>query len=109
MESWRDEGKSRQEDRLEEEREFPLSYGQRALWFLDRLAPGNPAYVIAGAARIGNAVDIVDIAAFERAATALAARHPGLRTTFHEGPEGPVQRVGPEPLVDFFQEVFAAI
>src|SRR5260370_23144917 len=32
---------------------FPLSHGQRALWLLDRLVPGgNPAYVIAGAARI---------------------------------------------------------
>src|ERR1700710_2493678 len=79
------------EDWPGEEGEFPLSYGQRALWFLDRLAPGNPAYVIAGAARIWSAVDPE---ALQRAAMALAARHPGLRTTFHEGP---VQRVEPEP------------
>ena len=70
--------------------ERPLSYGQRALWFLDRLSPGNPAYVIAGAARARG----LDAAALGRAAAALADRHPALRTTFHEGPEGPVQRVG---------------
>ncbi len=48
--------------------ERPLSYGQRALWFLDRLSPGNPAYVIAGAARARG----LDAAALGRAAIALA-------------------------------------
>ncbi|MEA2695451.1 MAG: hypothetical protein QOJ16_4838, partial [Acidobacteriota bacterium] len=84
--------------------DLPLSYGQRALWFLDRLAPGNPAYVIAGAARVEGGLDP---SALRRAATAVAARHPALRATFHEGPAGPVQRVGPvgdEPVVDFLEE-----
>src|SRR4051812_32506903 len=69
---------------------FPLSHGQRALWFLHRLAPGSLAYHLAGAARVHGAVDA---AALERAAAALAARHPALRTTFEDHPEGPVQRV----------------
>ncbi len=72
-----------------------LTYGQRALWFLDRLAPGNAAYIIAGAARV---LGPLDSAALRRAALALAARHPALRTTFHDTPEGPVQRVGATPL-----------
>ncbi|HEV7518338.1 MAG TPA: condensation domain-containing protein, partial [Thermoanaerobaculia bacterium] len=76
---------------------FGLSYGQRALWFLDRLAPGNAAYIIAGAARI---LGSLDTPALRRAAVALAARHPALRTTFHDTPEGPVQRVGAEPRVE---------
>jgi amino acid adenylation domain-containing protein len=79
---------------------FPLSYGQRALWFLDRLAGGDAAYVIAGAARV---VGDLDAAALKRAALALSARHPALRTTFDDGPAGPVQRVGEEPQVDFLE------
>jgi amino acid adenylation domain-containing protein/non-ribosomal peptide synthase protein (TIGR01720 family) len=104
MENLKDLERIAQPVRLGEEEAFPLSYGQRALWFLDRLAPGNPAYVIAGAARI---LSPVDTAALRRAATALAARHPALRTTFHEEPAGPAQRVGPLPQVDFLLEDFA--
>ena len=89
---------------LEEERAFaeelPLSYGQRALWFLERLAPGNPAYVIAGAGRLRGRVEP---AALWRAAAALSARHPALRTTFNDGADGPVQRVGEAPRVDFVE------
>jgi amino acid adenylation domain-containing protein len=80
--------------------ELPLSYGQRALWFLERLAPGNPAYVIAGAARV---LGRVEPAALRRAATALSARHPALRTTFSDGEDDPVQRVGEAPRVDFVE------
>ncbi len=89
---------------LEAERAFaeelPLSYGQRALWFLERLAPGNPAYVIAGAGRLRGRVEP---AALWRAAAALSARHPALRTTFNDGADGPVQRVGEAPRVDFVE------
>jgi amino acid adenylation domain-containing protein len=80
---------------------FPLSYGQRALWFLDRLSPGNPAYGIAGAARARRGLDG---AALRRAAAALVARHPALRTTFHPGLDGPVQRVSPEGEVEILEE-----
>ena len=81
--------------------DFPLSYGQRALWFLDRLSPDNPAYGIAGAAR---ALEGLDGAALRRAAAALVARHPALRTTFHPGLDGPVQRVSPEGAVEVLEE-----
>src|SRR5436305_578842 len=80
--------------------EFPLTYCQRALGFLERLAPGNPAYVIAGAARLHGPAEP---AALRRAALALAARHPSLRTTFHETEAGPVQRVGEVAQVDFVE------
>ncbi|HYO14120.1 MAG TPA: amino acid adenylation domain-containing protein, partial [Thermoanaerobaculia bacterium] len=70
----------------------PLSHGQEALWFLDRLAPGNPAYVIAGAARIPTGFDS---AALRRAFDALVERHPALRTTYGEGERGPFQQVHP--------------
>ncbi len=72
--------------------EFPLSLGQQALWILHGLAPESAAYVIAGAARL---VGGVDAAALGRAVRTLVARHPALRTTFANGPGGPVQRVHP--------------
>ena len=69
--------------------EHPLSHGQEALWYLDRLAPGSPAYVIAGAALFSGGLDA---AAFRRAWEALVERHPALRTTYGAGP---VQRIHP--------------
>jgi len=71
--------------------EHPASYGQRALWFLDRLAPGDGAYNIAAAGRVSGRLDV---AAFGAALDALVARHPALRTTFLERGE-PLQQVWP--------------
>jgi amino acid adenylation domain-containing protein len=68
----------------------PLSHGQRALWFLDRLAPGNAAYVVAGAVRVRSDVDPE---ALRRCLRALTARHAALRTVFREEDGGPVALV----------------
>ena len=83
--------------------DFPLAYNQRALWFIERLAPGNAAYHIAGIARL---LGPVDTAALYRALAALVDRHPALRTTFHDAEDGPLQRVcpQPEPAFDFRDE-----
>ncbi|HEX4498685.1 MAG TPA: AMP-binding protein, partial [Thermoanaerobaculia bacterium] len=70
--------------------EHPLSWGQRSLWFLHRLAPESAAYNIAGAGRLAPGTDR---AALARALQALVDRHPGLRATFAATPEGPVQRI----------------
>ena len=71
--------------------DLPLSHGQGALWFLDRLVPGTPGYVIAGAAWVpGELTGEV----LHRALAELAARHPALRTRFPAGPDGaPVARL----------------
>ncbi|HSF39029.1 MAG TPA: condensation domain-containing protein, partial [Thermoanaerobaculia bacterium] len=69
--------------------EPPLSFNQRSLWFLYRLAPESPAYNIAGAARLHGA----DAAALGRALQGLVDRHPMLRATFADTPDGPVQSV----------------
>jgi natural product biosynthesis luciferase-like monooxygenase protein/amino acid adenylation domain-containing protein/non-ribosomal peptide synthase protein (TIGR01720 family) len=70
---------------------LPLSQGQRALWFLDRLRPGDAAYVLAGAVRVRGPLNVPALA---RALTALAERHPVLGSTFAEIAGRPVRRVG---------------
>jgi amino acid adenylation domain-containing protein len=79
------------------EGDLPLSPGQQALWFLDRLAPESAAYLIAGAGRLVE--EPVDVEALRRALGALSARHQALRTTFHPGAapgDEPFQRVHAE-------------
>nr|VFJ86437.1 MAG: amino acid adenylation domain-containing protein/thioester reductase domain-containing protein [Candidatus Kentron sp. LFY] len=68
----------------------PLSYGQKALWFLYRSAPGSAAYNVAGVCRI---VSLVDIRALRDACRTLIARHPALRSTFSLQDNQPVQIV----------------
>ena len=48
--------------------DFPLSPGQRALWFLHRLAPESPAYHLAGAVRVAGDVDEESLAELTPAA-----------------------------------------
>ncbi len=77
-------------DRQDVIQEAPLSHGQKALWFLQRLSPENPAYNLVFAARILTALDL---RAWRAAYSALIDRHPVLRTTFGEEGGQPVQRV----------------
>ncbi len=60
---------------------FPLSHGQRGLWFLHQLDPHNPAYNISHASRFRSPLDLP---AFCRTLRKLIDRHPSLRTTFEE-------------------------
>ncbi|WP_198299658.1 MupA/Atu3671 family FMN-dependent luciferase-like monooxygenase [Tumebacillus avium] len=70
--------------------EFPLTYGQRAMWFLQRLEPGNAAYNVARAVRIRSAVNI---GALQAAFEGLVERHAVLRTVCTLANGEPVQRV----------------
>jgi amino acid adenylation domain-containing protein len=59
---------------------YAVSRGQQALLLLDRLVPGgNPAYVMAGAARV---LSGWDRERFVQALAVVVARHAALRTTF---------------------------
>jgi amino acid adenylation domain-containing protein len=78
--------------------EQPLSAGQEALWFSDRLAPLAAAYNLAAAARVEGGLDP---AALGRALEALADRHPALRTTFSLRSGEPRQIVHRHLAVDF--------
>src|SRR5215471_5478920 len=57
----------------------PLSHGQRALWFLNRLAPESPAYNLMYVAHIRTTLDI---SALQRAGHDLLQLHPILTTTY---------------------------
>jgi amino acid adenylation domain-containing protein len=66
-----------------------VSDGQRALWFLQRMAPGSTAYHVARAVRFTSPVDAAVLA---RAFATLVARHPALACAFPEERGEPVLR-----------------
>ncbi len=70
----------------------PLSWEQRRLWFMHRLAPSGPAYTIPIAFRLTGRLDP---GALETAVRALVDRHQALRLAFREVDGEPVQEAGP--------------
>ena len=70
--------------------EHPLSYGQRALWFVHNLDPESPAYNVIYAARIPSGVEVETL---RLAWQALTDRHASLRTTYHISNNQPVQKI----------------
>lgn len=79
-------------------REFPLSFSQQRLWFLEQLVPGSAAYNVPSAVRIQGALDLE---VWRRCCDEIVRRHEVLRTTFAEVDGRPVQRVAESGQVDF--------
>jgi acyl transferase domain-containing protein/acyl carrier protein len=79
---------------------YPMSHGQQALWFLDRLAPDKSVYHVLFGSRIRARVDVE---ALRRVVQALVDRHPALRTTFGLADGRPVQRVNGEMTIPLEQ------
>ncbi|HEV3048980.1 MAG TPA: condensation domain-containing protein, partial [Longimicrobium sp.] len=71
----------------------PLSFAQQRLWFLDRLAPGNPFYNVSSVLPLAFPVTP---SVLERALNEVVRRHEALRTTFAAVDGQPVQVVAPE-------------
>ena len=71
-------------------RTSPLSYNQRALWFVSQEAPDTAAYNLAIATRI---VSACDPATVREAFQGLTDRHPMLRTTYQLGDDGQPEQV----------------
>ncbi len=88
----------------QDRKQFPLSYNQRAIWFLHQLAPESAAYNIPFALRIRSEVDIP---ALRRAFQSLVLRHPVLRTTYTMIDGKPVQRVHKHQTI-CFEEIDAS-
>ena len=76
----------------EERRDYPPSFAQERLWFLDQLSPGNPFYNVGMAQRVSFAFNPTIL---ERALTELVRRHESLRTVFPEVGGEPMQRILP--------------
>jgi len=85
----------------EENYSYSLSYGQRALWFLQKASPQSAAYNIASALRIRGSLNRQALRqAFQR----LAHCHPSLRTSFIDQNGEPVQTVRSSMALDFIEE-----
>lgn len=82
--------------------EHPLSYNQRSLWFMHRMAPDSAAYNVPYAFEVSPPVAV---GALRRAFEMLIARHAILRTTYSA--TQPVQVVHPRQDLDF-EEVEAS-
>ncbi|MFY1691593.1 amino acid adenylation domain-containing protein [Plantactinospora sp. WMMB782] len=76
---------------------LPLSFGQRRLWFLDRLEPGNTEWVAPLFVRLGPEVDQRTV---RRALDLVAGRHEILRTRYVEDGGEPRQLVDPPSPVE---------
>ncbi|MFP5284476.1 MAG: amino acid adenylation domain-containing protein, partial [Thermoanaerobaculia bacterium] len=77
---------------LPRDRDFPLSFAQERLWFLDRLGPGRPVYNMPLAVRLRGALDV---GVLEQALGEVVRRQEALRTTFAVVEGRPVQRIAP--------------
>src|SRR5262249_21718395 len=62
-----------------------LSYAQERVWFMDQVAPGEPAYHIAVPLRIRGPLDL---ATLRNAVAGLTRRHESVRTRFPADEEG---------------------
>jgi amino acid adenylation domain-containing protein len=71
---------------------YPLSSAQAQFWFLEQIAPGSPAQVIAAAAEMRGRLDV---AALQQSLNAIVERHAALRTTFGVIDGQPFQQIAP--------------
>ena len=71
----------------------PLSFAQHQLWVIDQMTPGNPAYNIPVAYRLGGPLNVVLL---EESFNQIVRRHEVWRTTFPEAQGDAVQEVHPE-------------
>ncbi|HVN53080.1 MAG TPA: amino acid adenylation domain-containing protein, partial [Anaerolineaceae bacterium] len=77
----------------EETEESPLTYGQRALWFIQKLLPENVAHNIVYAVRMPANIQLPKL---RHAFAQIVQRHAILRTTFLEIDGKPIQIVHPK-------------
>jgi len=74
--------------------EFPTSFGQRRMWVLGEMDPGDPVYNIAWALWLDGALEV---SVLQQAWDAALVRHEALRTLFRNEAGVPVQVIDDEP------------
>jgi amino acid adenylation domain-containing protein/non-ribosomal peptide synthase protein (TIGR01720 family) len=79
--------------RVDRDRDFPLSFAQQRLWFLDQLEGTGSAYNIPGTICLSGELDIP---ALERSVSEIVKRHEVLRTVFVAEHGQPKQVILPE-------------
>ncbi|MFE4976926.1 amino acid adenylation domain-containing protein, partial [Kitasatospora sp. NPDC056651] len=85
-------GRSRGIEKADRSHPLPLTAGQRQMWFLNRLEPDSPEYLVPVALRLSGELDRT---ALDRAWTRLLGRHEILRTRYALDGQEPVQLVDP--------------
>ncbi|MGH9346278.1 MAG: condensation domain-containing protein, partial [Vicinamibacterales bacterium] len=85
---------------------LPLSFGQRRLWFLDRMQPGNPAYNIFVALAMTGPLDVTSL---RHSLSEVVQRHESLRTVLPAIDGAPVQVVRPATPIDLPEEDLRAV
>jgi len=80
----------------------PLTEGQRALWVIEQIAPGNHAYNLPLAFWLDPEVDVLTLRIVLQD---LLDRHEELRATVRDDGDGPLVRIAAEPELPF-QQVF---
>jgi len=78
--------------RVPRDREIPLSFAQRRLWFLNLMEPDSSFYNMPQTIRMSG---VLNIQALHQTLNAIAARHEILRTTFAMVDGSPVQVIAP--------------
>ncbi len=81
---------------------YPLSHGQRGLWFIDQLKPGTTAYNVPACVRMAGPLNA---SVLEQSLNEIIRRHDTLRTTFAAEGGEPVQVIAPSfklnlPVID---------
>jgi amino acid adenylation domain-containing protein len=74
--------------------EFPASFGQRRMWLLAEMDPGEPTYNIAWGLWLDGPLEV---SVLQQAWDAALVRHEALRTTFRNESGVPVQVIEDEP------------
>ncbi|WP_242422748.1 condensation domain-containing protein, partial [Frankia torreyi] len=69
---------------------YPVTPGQRRMWFLQRLRPDSAAYTISAAFELTGPLDV---SALRGALLAVARRHEVLRTTYRVTADGGLEQV----------------